>query len=82
MKISQKRTCEGCRALYMIDSFWECHLGYENHYSKGVPLKPCPKPKTWKEYNELQINGGRDKDHGRNLNGGRFGVKIWRKRKS
>lgn len=63
MKISQKKTCIGCRALTenpnMIHfSSVGCVLHYHNSdsddsedikYGDIIPRDPCPKPKTYKE---------------------------------
>lgn len=48
IKLSQKRTCEGCKAL--IQPVWSryifiCSLGY-SFDEKYKPLEVCPKPKT------------------------------------
>lgn len=48
MKISQKRTCEGCRALYQGQYIDKCELGYMFN-EKFKPLEQCPKPKTLNE---------------------------------
>lgn len=63
-----KKSCEGCRALHVSfnDAFNRqgCWLGY--HYKikthkckytkmtlfKYAPLEICPKPRTWKKYDE------------------------------
>jgi hypothetical protein len=67
MKISNKRTCEGCRALTYAQSISgnyglqgclykcpHCRWGYKNTASDGLtyPLEPCPKPKTYKDWSE------------------------------
>lgn len=58
MKISQKKTCEGCKAINEIQgSTMDCKLGYHNkgRYDSFIalpkiePQEPCPKPKTYKE---------------------------------
>lgn len=54
MKISQKRTCGGCRSLN-ADS--DCILGYNNKgelipwlgIRKTTPQEPCPKPVTYEQ---------------------------------
>lgn len=46
IKLNQKRTCEGCKALYMEQGIiHRCNLGYK-YDSHFKPLEPCPKPKT------------------------------------
>jgi hypothetical protein len=44
MKLSQKRTCNRCRAFNM----YTCDLHYRTEMSSGgnflVPKEPCPKP--------------------------------------
>jgi len=59
MKITQKKTCFGCKALnykyiYGVKQ-WHCRLGYENGEMVGVPheylpVEPCPKPVTQKDW--------------------------------
>ena len=55
IRLSQKRTCNGCRACV---SEWSCEFGYKVA-PKGTiagriymwkPLEPCYKPKTMSEY--------------------------------
>jgi hypothetical protein len=55
IKLSQKRTCEGCRALDIIlfKPLIKCTLGYDVN-TKFEPLEPCPKPKTFMELFECQ----------------------------
>ena len=65
MKISQKKTCRRCKALYNSGSgLYECKLGYIietiNNKDYGYinhinPSIPCPKPKNFKELN-ISIN--------------------------
>lgn len=45
IKITQKRTCAGCKALSQEQYTSDCLLGYkfDRHFK---PLEPCPKPKT------------------------------------
>ena len=57
MKISQKRTCYGCRAVRISDIIW-CDLGYPIEMPKGIPMKPCPKPRTIKELVEVKTTIG------------------------
>lgn len=67
--MTQKRTCEGCRAARLVpqgilgDYYAPaCDLGYEVKWGKKilgvnveqVPLEPCPKPKTWREFDYAQ----------------------------
>lgn len=59
MKISQKRTCNGCKA----EDLKSCALNYkvENVFMLGrivgnKPLEPCPKPKTHDEFIHLLTN--------------------------
>ena len=41
------RTCNGCRASKHYVFKHECEMGYGfNCTYKGVPVRPCPKPKT------------------------------------
>ena len=52
MKLSQKRTCFGCKALQSKG----CELGYEtgtmaSDPNEQVPVEPCPKPMTQKDIN-------------------------------
>jgi len=59
MKLTQKRTCFGCKALnykyiYGVKK-WYCQLGYETGQMVGVPteylpVEPCPKPMTQKDW--------------------------------
>ncbi len=53
MRISQKRTCNGCIGI----THRRCELGYDIepvYYDHtivgGKPKEPCPKPKTYKDY--------------------------------
>jgi hypothetical protein len=51
MKLSQKRTCFGCKALYGTGVIGLCNLGYETGAmidapKETVPVEPCPKPMT------------------------------------
>lgn len=66
MRLSKKRTCEGCRAI--IDAQGEvmrCSLGYDNkgEYIRTIgshrikPQEPCLKPMTISEFIEaMQTN--------------------------
>lgn len=71
--ISQKRTCNGCRAIADIyPNSWSCSLGYEvksiplpdfPKITKPVPCEPCPKPLTYdawiKAYQQMRkLKGG------------------------
>jgi hypothetical protein len=51
VKMSQKRTCEGCKALDQRQYINDCLLGYkfDEHFK---PLEICPKPKTYEQYIE------------------------------
>ena len=49
IKLSQKRTCEGCRALLQIQYIDRCELGYKFD-DNFKPLQSCPKPKTNSEF--------------------------------
>lgn len=44
--MSQKRTCESCKALILNNGWYSCELGYDIN-QKGIPLEHCPKPKTY-----------------------------------
>lgn len=45
-----KKTCDGCRALEPdIYRLWQCSLHYKIDVKQGVPLEPCPKPRTIKQ---------------------------------
>lgn len=51
MKLTQKHTCFGCKALYWDKGEGLCRLGYETAKMIGtereiVPVEPCPKPMT------------------------------------
>lgn len=54
MKLSQKKTCEGCRAIrFNFPRYgYNCSLEYEvregvfRGQKTAVPAEPCPKPKT------------------------------------
>lgn len=57
MKISQKRTCEGCRAVdWWTHNSITCELKFNIDGKKGIPLEPCPKPKNNREYCSFSIN--------------------------
>lgn len=53
-----KRNCKGC---YAADTGYHplcgdphgCTLGYKTD-GKGHPQEECPKPKSWKQYNDIQ----------------------------
>lgn len=60
--ITQKKTCNGCRAGYIEVHGYRCSLGYpvdelrfHDVVVSGIPQGPCPKPKTNKAYVELEI---------------------------
>ena len=44
-----KKTCNSCKA-YNNDG--ECMLGHKN--IKGKPLKECPKPLSWKQFERIR----------------------------
>ena len=51
IKISQKRTCNGCKALVShAAQGCTCTLGYPLDSDNGIPSKPCPKPTTNENY--------------------------------
>lgn len=53
MKLSQKRTCNNCRASTATTTCWPMTWGCELYYRVGdrhTPLEPCPKPTTIEEY--------------------------------
>jgi len=58
MKLSQKRTCNGCKALEDSSYAAHCQLHIPVKPLKTVggivvsfkPLAPCPKPKTIKDW--------------------------------
>lgn len=59
VRISQKRTCDGGRAMDDGQgSAMHCLLGYNNqgkwrgHFREIYPHEPCPKPRTIAEYIE------------------------------
>ena len=63
MRISEKRTCHGCKALFMSDIIdTKCRLGYPIEKVKidstGAfwcrPTHQCHKPKTYSEFFEAQ----------------------------
>lgn len=58
MKLSQKRTCSGCRALEFGQYSDKCLLGY-SFDKKHVPQEKCPKPTTISEliFASNQANG-------------------------
>lgn len=41
------RSCQGCRAYFYSSGLHNCQKGYEQKL--GVPMEPCPKPRTNKE---------------------------------
>jgi len=56
IKLSQKRTCNNCKALLQEQYLSRCELGY-NFNKDYRPVEICPKPKTileliecWKLY--------------------------------
>jgi hypothetical protein len=51
VKLSKKRTCEGCKALDMRQYVSECILGYKID-DNFKPTEPCLKPKTYSEFIE------------------------------
>jgi len=57
MRISQKRTCERCRAIDYHRISPICLLGYrvkakevKGTVLNSFPLEPCPKPITYSDY--------------------------------
>ena len=57
MKISQKKTCKGCRAWAAWKTTPTCDLGYEIQNGKegfvctnAKPMEPCPKPTRVADY--------------------------------
>ena len=60
MKITQKKTCFGCKALYNGKNIKHCRLGYETGKMVGcpnetLPVEPCPKPMTQKDWATAKI---------------------------
>ncbi len=62
MKLSQKRTCSGCRLESTIPGkkVLCCGIGFNTKtvYKYGIqigiiPLEPCPKPMNYKDKSEL-----------------------------
>lgn len=59
MKLSQKKTCEGCRAYSEVNG---CELGFNNcgphdkvlGICSAAPQEPCYKPLNYKEYFEAR----------------------------
>lgn len=55
MKLSQKKTCEGCRA-WTGTRQGSCQLNFTNRNVSGqqwkapIPQEPCYKPRTYDEY--------------------------------
>lgn len=51
-----KQFCHGCRAY--VKNKMACDLGYKTTTYGGqyvlYPVEECPKPKTWKLFNELK----------------------------
>ena len=52
MKLSQKKTCNKCKAFYVHTGHPnpECSLGYKIITEGYIPAEPCPKPITNREY--------------------------------
>jgi hypothetical protein len=58
MKLSQKRSCIDCRGLkhqfgnnYVCDLYYPIKVVVTGEWTcKVIPNKPCPKPKTYKDY--------------------------------
>lgn len=47
MKLSQKRTCNNCNALNLLEPWYiKCDLEYKIDRDTLKPLEPCPKPLT------------------------------------
>jgi len=61
MKISQKRTCFGCKALYFdYHEGSRCLLNFKTRIGKDglvSPIEPCPKPKTKIELYTTEVKG-------------------------
>ena len=61
MKKTQKKTCNGCKAYqYPYDCALDYPIKEETHSPGlvvgGIPLEPCPKPKTIAEYLHAKQN--------------------------
>lgn len=56
MKISQKRTCNNCRAMQRLRLRGWCSLGYKTEGEPWdlKPMEPCPKPLTHREIIEIR----------------------------
>ena len=61
INISQKKTCNGCRAYCGTVSTPYCELGYPIDLKAfdalgftqfGIPKVPCPKPRNYSQFNE------------------------------
>jgi len=49
--LKHARTCNNCRALYFgSPPSASCDLGFKFDPDRFVPLEPCPKPRTYREY--------------------------------
>jgi hypothetical protein len=55
IKISQKKTCNGCKALDLRQNTSQCLLCY-SFDEEFKPKEPCPKPKTYMEFIECREN--------------------------
>lgn len=50
LKLVKARTCRGCVELEQWERGYTCgREGYSCNLD-GVPEKPCPKPRTWKQF--------------------------------
>jgi hypothetical protein len=61
MRLSQKKNCNGCRAgwynTHPLDHKCDLSIPVKNGYLQGIPLAPCMKPLTNKDYVALKILG-------------------------
>ena len=62
MIMSQKRTCERCKAIDYHRIYPICLLGYKTKAKEykgnvigSIPLEPCPKPITYNDYDIADI---------------------------
>lgn len=67
MRLSQKKNCEGCKAVNTLGGKIRCELGFNNRgpyiktlgINRILPQEPCYKPRTYDELfraNELIRN--------------------------
>ena len=57
-----KKTCKGCYAAETgghpkSGTPHDCRLGYQTD-GQGHPKEECPKPKSWKQLNEIEKERG------------------------